>query len=257
MREACRDELLEACCLLFGTRLDPSFLEHVQESGLRTAWRLKALQTHPDRTTDGAAKIRSNERFIEARRAYGLLQEYLGRRGLRRNPAAARAPGPGSHRSGQRPQQGPRPPRPAAHRQGDRRADVAIPRRRLRLGEFLYHSRVITYSALIETLVSQRRQRERFCEIVRRWNYLGELQVQTMLERRLPSERIGETAQRLRLLTPLQVRIVLTFQQSRQEPLGSLFVRSGLLTSHHLEEQLARLSDHNSSLPPVRPAYRQ
>ena len=77
----------------------------------------------------------------------------------------------------------------------------------------------------------QRRQRERFCEIVLRWSYLSEVQVQTLLARRLPLERIGETAQRLRLLTPLQVRLVLTFQQMRQEPLGKLFVRRGLLTT--------------------------
>ena len=109
MREACRDELLEACRLLFGARFDPSFLEHVQESGLRAAWRLKALQTHPDRTTDRAAKIRNSERFIEARRAYGLLQEYLGRRGSRRDPAAARAAARAPHRPGQRPPQRPRP----------------------------------------------------------------------------------------------------------------------------------------------------
>jgi len=252
MSESCRDELLEACWLLFGTRLDSSFLEHVQESGLRAAWRLKALQTHPDRTTDRAAKMRYSERFIEARRAYGLLREYLGHRGASRNPVAARAAARSPHRPRQRPQQAPRPPRPASHRPGDHRQAAVIPRRRLRLGEFLYHSRVITFSDLIETLVSQRRQRERFCEIVLRWNYLAEVQVQSILAQRQPPERIGETAQRLRLLTPLQVRVVLTFQQSRQEPLGKLLVRSGLLTPQDLEEQLSRLIDHNSSLPTAR-----
>jgi len=118
----------------------------------------------------------------------------------------------------------------------------------LRLGEFLYYSRVITFAALIETLVLQRRQRERFCEIVQRWNYLLEVQVQTLLAQRRPLERIGETAQRMRLLTPLQVRLVLTFQQTRQDPLGKLFVRRGLLSAHHLEHQISRLIDHNSSL---------
>jgi len=248
MREASRDELLEACCLLFGTRLDHSFLEHVQESGLRAAWRRTALQTHPDRTTDGVGKIRNGERFIEARRAYCLLQEYLGGRAAHRDPAATRPAGPGAHRPAQRPAQRSHPQRPAPHRHGERRPAATVPRRRLRLGEFLYHSRVITFSALIETLVSQRRQRERFCEIVRRWCYLSEPAVQTLLARRRPLERIGETAERLRLLTPLQVRLVLRFQQLHQEPLGELFVRRGLLTARHLEEQLSRLVAHNASL---------
>lgn len=243
MRAACGEELLEACRLLFGARLEPAFLEHVQESGLRAAWRRKALQTHPDRTTDGPTKLRNSERFIEARHAYGLLREYLGSR----SPAAARAPAPCAHRQGKRPPPRPRPQRSSTHRPEERCPVAGVPRRPLRLGEFLYHSRVIPYSALIETLVFQRRQRERFCEIVLRWSYLSEGQVRCLLARRLPLERVGETAQRLRLLTPLQVRLVLTFQRMRQEPLGKLFVRRGLLTTQCLAEQLARLHDHNSS----------
>jgi hypothetical protein len=247
MSEARRDELLEACRLLFGVSLDASFLDHVQEPGLKAAWRLKALQTHPDRTIDRAAKATSNERFIEARAAYGLLREYLGRRGLRGDAAPRRPAGPGAYRAGQRPAPRPR-PRYASQRPADARPLVAIPRRRLRLGEFLYHSRMITFPALIETLVHQRRQRERFCEIVVRWNYLSPSQVRALLLHRRPLERIGEAAQRLRLLSPAQVRLVLTFQRMCQEPLGKLFVRRGLLTDLLLEEQLARLLDHNASL---------
>jgi hypothetical protein len=248
MHEARPEELLEACRLIFDVGLDASFLEHVQESGLRAAWRLKALQTHPDRTTDQAAKILNNERFIAARRAYGLLQEYLGRRASRRDPAAARACGYAPHRPAPRPAPRSRPQRSAPQRPGERRAGAAVPRRQLRLGEFLYHSRVISYAALIETLVLQRRQRERFCQIVRRWGYLSDSQVLGLLDRRRPLERIGEAAQRLRLLTHRQVRLVLTFQQMCQEPLGRLFVRRGLLTDRHLEEHLARLLAHNASL---------
>ena len=247
MRTPCRSELLEACRLLFGADFDPSFLDHVQEPGLRAAWRLKAFQTHPDRTTGPAAKIRNSDRFIEARRAYGLLQEHLGRRGSHRNPLTAQTFS-GAHRPEQRPPQRHRPPRPASHRAGEQRPAAGVPRRRLRLGEFLYHSRLITFSALVEALVVQRRQRERFCEIVLRWSYLSGDQVRNLLARRLPSERIGETAHRLGLLTPVQVRLVLTFQQMRQEPLGKLFVRRGLLSTRRLEEQISRLTRHNAAV---------
>jgi hypothetical protein len=247
MFEARRDELLDACRLLFGVGLDASFLDHVQESGLKAAWRLKALQTHPDRTLDRAAKSASSERFIEARRAYGLLHAYLGRRGVRVDATPGRAAGPGTHWAWPRPSPRPR-PRSSAQRPGEQRPCAAIPRRRLRLGEFLYHSRMITFPALIETLVYQRRQRERFCEILVRWHYLSPAQVQALLQHRQPLERIGEAALRLRLLSPAQVRLVLTFQRMRQEPLGKLFVRRGLLTNLLLEEQLTRLLDHNASL---------
>jgi hypothetical protein len=182
----------------------------------------------------------SNNGASSGRRAYGLLR-HSRRSPSRRSPHAPARPATGPPAAAPRPAPGrgesPRGHRPAA----------GIPRH-LRLGEFLYHSQVITFSALIETLVTQRRQRERFCDIVLRWSYLSEIQVQTLLAERLPLERVGEAAERLQLLTPLQVRVVLAFQQTRQEPLGRLLVRSGLLTTRHLEQQLSRLTDHNSSL---------
>ena len=83
---------------------------------------------------------------------------------------------------------------------------------------------------------------------MRRWKLLTEIQVKNLLSLRRPLERSGETAQRLRLLTSPQVRLVLAFQRTRQEPLGRLLVRRGLLSPRRLEEHLARLTDHNSSL---------
>ncbi len=251
MNAACRSELLAACRLLFDRELDATFLDHLQESGLRAAWRLKALQTHPDRAVGQAAKVRQTERFIAARLAYGLLKAHLGDRAEGREPAPPRAPRPSTvpHRPWRPPAPRQPPPRSDAPRQKGPAPVAGVPRRRLRLGEFLYHSRVITFAALVETLVSQRRQRERFCEIALRWGYLTNGQLSILLARRLPLELIGETAHRLQLLTPPQIRLVLTFQRMRQEPLGRLFVRRGLLTSRRLEEQLGRMVRHNASLP--------
>ncbi|HEY5998422.1 MAG TPA: hypothetical protein VI078_03865, partial [bacterium] len=70
-------ELLEACRVLFGHRLDPGFLGHLQESGLRAAWRRAALRWHPDRVPEAAARRRHADRFIEARQAYGVLRDFL------------------------------------------------------------------------------------------------------------------------------------------------------------------------------------
>lgn len=256
MDEACLAGLLAACRLLFDRELDATFLDHLQESGLRAAWRRKALQTHPDRAVGQAAKDRQTERFIAARRAYGLLKTHLGCRAERRDPLAppASRTSPGPHRpwrppAPRPPAPGPSAPRADATRQKSPAPVSGVPRRRLRLGEFLYHSRVITFAALVETLVSQRRQRERFCEIALRWGYLRREQLNLLLAERLPLELIGETAQRLQLLSPPQIRLVLTFQRMRQEPLGSLFVRRGLLTNRRLEEQLSRMTRHNSSHP--------
>jgi len=240
---ACRTELLEACRILFGRELDQSFLGCLQESGLRSAWRLKALQTHPDRVADRAAKHRHTERFIEARRAYGLIQEHLGRRA--RHGATAENRAPHAAATDRQPAR-PRPPGAAAHRHCDHRDALAVPRRRLRLGEYLYHARVIPFSALIEALVWQRRQRDRFCEVGRRWGYLSDAEVRLLLSERRPHEQVGATAQRLQLLTSFQVRTVLSFQQSRQQPIGSFFVHRGHLSPAALHSLLQHLDRHNA-----------
>jgi hypothetical protein len=236
MDTASRSELLAACRVIFNRELDAAFLERLRESGLKAAWRLKALDTHPDRAAGSKNGRRGCERFIAARSAYDLLREHLRRR------EAPRPPGP------QRPARRHPQARTATPRHKPPAPIAAVPPRRLRLGEFLYHSRVISFGELAATLVCQRRQRERFCEVAVRWGYLSGAQADLLLARRLPLERTGEAAERLCLLTPRQTRLVLTFQCMRQEPLGSLFVRRGLLSHRRLQELLGRLSDHNSSV---------
>lgn len=253
MEAASRTELLEACRVLFGRTLDPAFLNHLQESGLRVAWRRRALQTHPDRVVDAAAKRRHTQRFIEARRAYGLLREYVVRRPPSTSPAAARTAQSGrtarTTAAGASPRskpQRPRPQRATNHPAGDGRRAPGLPRRRLLFGEYLLHSRVIGFTALIEAILWQRRQRARFCEVVRRWGYLTDNEVETLLAVRRPFEQVGATAQRLQMLTSLQVRTVLWFQRSRQTPIGNYFVQQGLLSATALESLLLRFELHNT-----------
>lgn len=236
-----RDELHAACRVLFGHELDPPSLMRLRESGLRKAWRLKALQTHPDRTSGGTGSRDAAGGFIEARRAYGLLLEFLAHR---RPVHAHGTPRPPHQRAAAH-----RPPnRPATNRRGPCRAEAAVPRRHLLLGEFLYHARAIPYPVLIEALIWQRRQRDRFCEIARRWGMLSDSEACALLSARRPHERVGLAAQRLRLLTGFQVRTVLAFQRSRQEPIGSFFVQRGLLTPERLEGLVCRLEQHNRAL---------
>jgi hypothetical protein len=116
------------------------------------------------------------------------------------------------------------------------------------LGEYLLHARVITFSALVEAIIWQRRQRERFCEVGRRWGYLDGAAAELLLARRRPLEPVGAAAQRLRLLTGAQVRAVLWFQRSRQSPIGGYFVERGVLTPAELARHLRALDGHNASL---------
>jgi hypothetical protein len=245
---ASRNELLEACRVLFGRGFDPSFLDYLQESGLRAAWRLKALQTHPDRFIERTAKHRHSQRFIEARRAYGVLNEHLGRRARQSTPEKDRATRAAATNRKPPSPPGAGTPRTPGHRQGDY-LPAAVPRRRLRLGEYLYHTRVVSFSALIEALVWQRRQRDCFGEVSRRWGLLSDDEVLRLLSERCPYEPIGATARRLGLLTAFQVRTVLTFQRFRQQPIGTYFVHRGHLSSAALDSLLHRLERHNTAFP--------
>lgn len=242
--------LQDACLALFGRRFERAFLGHLQEAGLRAAWRRAALRWHPDRVAAADAKPRHAARFIEARQAYAVLSDYLGARDRRATPPPRPAPRPA-------PGPAPRPPTRGDHRArplraGARRREAcggapAIPRRRLRFGEFLYHSGVITFGALVESIVWQRRQRERFCEIGLRWGYLTAADVRLLLGGRLFHERTGGTARRLGLLNSFQVRTVLAYQRSRQRPLGGYFVGRGHFPPSELARLLERLAAHNAA----------
>jgi hypothetical protein len=239
-------ELLAACRVLFDREFEASFLRQLQETGLQSAWRRKALQTHPDRVVPDAAKRAHTERFIEARRAYGLLLEHVARRP--RRGGSAGAPAPTASQPRPRPSRpSPRAPRPAAGWQGKGRPEAGVPRRSLRLGEYLYHSRQIPFEALIAALVWQRLQRDRFCDVCRRWRLLTDADVARLLAERSALERVGEVAERMRLLTAFQVRTVLAFQRSRQRPIGVYFVEKGLLTPARLEGLLERCRRHNAA----------
>lgn len=251
-------ELQEACLALFGLQFERTFLGHLQETGLRAAWRRAALQWHPDRVAGADAKRRHAERFIEARQAYALLSDYLGTRDRRAAPPPARPARPA-------PRPAPPPPvrenhRARPHRSGVRPREArgrasAVPRRRLRFGEFLYHSGVITFGTLVESIVWQRRQRERFCEIGLRWGYLTADDARLLLGGRLFHERTGGAARRLGLLSSFQVRTVLAYQRSRQRPLGGYFVGRGHFPPSDLARQLERLAAHNAAFAASAPGY--
>jgi hypothetical protein len=251
MEGARQAELLAACRVLFGCPMEPEFLFHLRDSGVRVAYRRRVLDTHPDRVTDLEQKRLHTERFIETHRAYALLREFVLHRDRtppRPHPPASRsarsAAGAARPPGGGRPRPEPR-PRPA----GPVRC---VPRRRLRFGEFLYYNRAISFATLIEALLWQRRQRARFGEISRRWGYLSEAQMAALLASRRPLEPVGEAARRMRLLTDFQVRTVICFQGMCQRKIGAFFVEHGHLPPARVDELLRLFEDHNTAFPPRR-----
>ncbi len=122
----------------------------------------------------------------------------------------------------------------------------SLPLFRLRTGEFLYYRGLIPWHDLIRAIVWQRNQRPRFGEIASEWNLLGPEDLDLLLSSKGLFERVGEAAERLGILPEAAIRSILSFQQTRQRPIGSFFTGNGLLTIGQLGRTLAALDRHNA-----------
>ncbi len=245
------DELLRDCRLLFGREaaINGQFLESLQMPALKTAFRRRALTTHPDLFSGQAQATQRYhaELFIGASMAYRRLSKYLTSRRPRPDIVFAQR-----RSAPQRPSR-PRPwPGSGAYswRSGGHARSVAYtphvaPSWPLRTGEFLYYSRVISWKLLISAIVWQRHQRERIGEIAQRWGWLSEAEILGILSSRIPGERLGEVLLRSAWITPFQLSTLLWHQRKSQLPIGRFFVEKGLITETSLRTYLADLEEHN------------
>jgi len=257
-------KLLDACAVLLGPqarRAGQALLAQLTVAMVRSAFRRLALQTHPDMS--GSA--RTGSRFIEASRAYELLMAFLlarSRRTAENRTASTRPASPeASSSSGPSatPGAGAADGRgPAGRSAGDRAAGERphrtreifyggpLPRRRLRLAEFLYYSGRISWQTLIAALVWQRASRPRFLELARQLRVVQGMDIIRVLRARTTDERTGETAYRLRLLSVEDVARILRIQRARQRPIGRYFVEHTPMTSEEVTEFLRELFRHNA-----------
>ncbi len=254
------DELLQDCSVLFGRDAvtNRQFLETLQMSALKAAFRRRALVTHPDLFSGQAEWVRKHraEQFIGAREAYKRLSQYLvnrcsrsvfarGRRAAAWEQRARAQTKPFSAgREGRAPATGP----------GTRMLHC-LPGWPLRTGEFLYYSGVITFRLLITAVVWQRQQRDRIGDIARRWGWLSEEEIRKVAAGKCPGEKLGEVLLRGSWITPFQLSALLWHQRKSQRPIGRYFVERGLITEEDLRMHLADLDRHNRKFKP-RPAAR-
>jgi len=231
--------LFDACRTLFGDEihLDPGFLDYLQPSGARTAFRSRAKEHHPDRFAAAPPEVRSLQtaRFREIHQAYTLLSDFLAcRQCAPARPSAQPAPAP-------------RPPRPARRRPAAAPRDLpGLPPLPLEFGIFAYYCGRISYRTLIDALVWQRRQRPALGAIARQWGWLSESQVNAILDNRGLFGRFGRKAVELGLLNPLQVAALLRHQRSRQQRLGQYFIDRGLLSPAETDRLASDLERHNA-----------
>ncbi len=233
------EDLLDACRVLYGTEIDRGFLSSLDHAALKSVYRERAKATHPDRIIrldHGGSFPDPGALFREVCEAYKRLDHYLTLRTTSR-------PQP-SQKDRRTDRTAPR--RPRAPEAAPRSNPVSVPGWPLRTGEFLYFRGVISWKALIQAIVLQRRGRLRIGEIAAHWGWLTEAEVVEMLAGRYPGEHLGHILVRNGVITPFQLRVLLHHQRKCQTPIGQYFLGLRGFDEEQLEKYLKELRRHNS-----------
>jgi hypothetical protein len=124
-----------------------------------------------------------------------------------------------------------------------------LPRRRIRLAEYLYYSGRISWAVMVEAITWQRRQRPAVGRIAVEFGFLTPLEVAQVIERRWRagegSVPFGEFALRLGMITPFE-RLAMIGRQARlQRPIGQYFVERGFIGAHEFEDLRRQIVRHN------------
>ncbi len=244
-------EVVQACRTLFGKEVNISrdFLRYMQPSGVKSAYRKKAKETHPDLFTTVPLHIQQKQTalFREIIRAYDVLNLYFKQReeGVWRH--AARVPHPHDRK------QDARPARPSAEPSRTRTGDETyyhgnIPHRTLQIGQYLYYRGKISFGALINALIWQRKQRPSIGDIALRWGMLDADRIDKVSRTCDGLKLFGEKAVQLGLLTIFQVNTILLYQRSQQDRLGRYFVLNDILSREELEHAAWELREHNAGV---------
>jgi hypothetical protein len=242
-------DVVQACQTLFGKDVDITrdFLSYVQPSGVKSAYRKKAKETHPDLFAADSPSLQQMKTilFREILRAYDVLTLFFKQREEGSWNPAPRIPRP--HRRAREDRQTAPPSGTTGARQdGTSYFRGSVPLRTLQIGQYLYYRGKISFEALINALIWQRKQRPSLGEIALRWGLIdpgGIKQISGSCER---PRRFGEKAVEMGLLTLFQVNTILHYQRSQQDRLGKYFILNQTMSPEELERLALELREHNA-----------
>ena len=257
-------ELYRACRVLFGPELDISrdFLQYLQTSGVKSAYRRKALETHPDLASSRSSI--SYQTFTSTREAYEKLIDYLAAReekgyGLVNSSGRSihverpDAPGKNSPRK-KRPVPGGR-VRQNSLKPGlagtPARVDIddlyqgPLPLRSLLFGHYLFYSGRVNWRTIAHALLWQRVNRPRLGEIGRRFGWLNEDDVMRVIHGSELQQPFGASAISMGLLSESQLNLLVFQQKTLQKRFGQYFIINELFSPRILAGFLVEHIRHN------------
>jgi hypothetical protein len=242
LSELSRAELYDACGVLFGPQVDVSFefFRYLQPSGLRDAFRKKALETHPDRAKAlGKDESKLNELFKDVVLAYEKLSSII-----REDKAVLSKNKPDIQKNKRKTSA-----RNKTHKKSqDNFYAGCIPKQELLIGRFLYYSGLISWRSLIQAIIWQWRQRPLIGQIALEWGMLSGYDIQMILKGRDFKERFGEYAVRKGYLSAFKLMALLGKQRGSHCPIGEYFVKQGILLGQELDMMVERQRIHNTNV---------
>lgn len=265
-------QLLQSCQILFGSHLAISrdFLDYLQPSGLKSAYRKRAMEVHPDRfaVKDRMPQQLINLSFSMVQDAYENLLCFLKNREKIRSSAgsqelnAVASPArqqntkerPRSYGGSEQPFPNRR-MKPATFSHNSSKRDIfknieslyqgPFPRRQLLFGHFLYYSGLVSWQTIARTLTWQRIGRPRLGELSLRFGMLKSEGIISILQNKVPFQPFGQTAIRLGLLNEYQLRILLLHQQRIQKKFGTILLENNIINDFELHNLLYKFKQHN------------
>lgn len=208
---------------------------------LKTAYRKKALETHPDRClVIGKMRKEMNEQFIELNIAYETLQTAIKNSSHEINKSSTTINKDLKKKSTNTNN---------SKNSADHFYRGFLPKRKLLIGQFLYYSGIVSWKTLIDALARQKMQRPSVGQIALQWGILSKNDIHIILKQRALErkydKRFVEYAYLKGYLTSFQRLALLGKQSILQRPIGAFFVEKGVLLSTDMEMMVKRLQAHN------------
>ncbi len=254
MEPAPVEQLLQSCAILFGHDLAVSreFLDYIQLSGVKIAFRKRAMETHPDRRNEHDCFLRqgNSDNFHRVRNAYEDLCNFLKAKeedcARRTAPHACRSGTPDASSSWA-------PSSRNMYKSGGKASSPnlysgPLPRRRLLFGHFLYYSGLADWRTITRILIWQKTERPRIGELGRRFGMLKSEDISFILRNKIPLQPFGQTAQRLGMLSENQLRILIAHQQRLQKKFGAILLEKDMITPFELQNLLSQFKQHNAGI---------
>jgi curved DNA-binding protein CbpA len=240
-------DLLNACNTIFGSEVNASidFLNYLQTSGLKTAYRKRALETHPDRALAlGVHAGIMNEKFKEVKAAYEMLRSFI----EESNKKIIRNTGYNKQKT--------RKKRTASQKQqyNHKKSRInhfytgKIPNRKLLIGQYLYYSGVISWRALIEAIAWQIKHRPRIGQLAVDWGIITHYEIAKILSKKAWNEKFGECALRTGYITAFEHIALLGKQRGIQSPLCHYFIKKKVLSPSKISSYLRKQAVHNLNI---------